>query len=175
MESAYVWPRASLTHTSGCCSNHTPVPSTVSLQPAAVLSPSLSSESLSSNTKLLPTPADAPPLEEPGAGTASLRRSFSSVLARHKELLCSPSDPVILLFCPAWSSHQWGGFPGCKLFFFFSSSQGHRFPPNLTFIFFPIVPPSYIETVLSSGMWGLLLIFCTCSVRIFEDISLMYL
>lgn len=50
------------------------------------------------------------------------------------------SDPVILLFCPAWSSPQWGGFPGCKLFFFFSSLPGAQVSSCIHFHFFSYCP-----------------------------------
>ena len=103
-------------------------------------------------------------------------------LSRGRPLFClsqSTCSPLILrYFFSAWSSHQWGGFPGCKLFFFSSSLPGARVSPRFHFRFFPIVPPSYIETFPAlAGMWGLLLVFCTCSVRtvLFEDVSLMYL
>lgn len=130
---------------------------------------------LSSVTKPLPTPQ----LHISGWRNQVLARTLWAGLSPFcpsQRVVVLSSDPVILLFCPAWSSHQWGGFPGCKLFFFFSSLPGAQVSSCFHFHFFPIVPSSYIETFpVLSGMWGLLLIFYTCSVRIFlfEDVSLM--
>lgn len=130
---------------------------------------------LSSDTKPLPMPADAPP-----AGGTRCWHSLSAQVflcsAHHKELLCSP---LILWFffsvLPDLPTSE-EAFQGVNFSSFSAPSQGHRSHSASTFIFFPIVPPSYIETFpVLSGMWGLLLIFCTCSVRIFEDVSLMYL
>lgn len=156
---------------------HIPVPSTVSLQPAAVLSLRQSSE------PWVPSPSPYPhqQLHISGWRNQVLARTLCAGLSPFcpsQRVVVLSSDPVILLFCLAWSSHQWGGFPGCKLFFFFSSLPGAQVSSCFHFHFFPIVPSSYIETFpVLSGMWGLLLIFYTCSVRIFlfEDVSLMYL
>lgn len=144
-------------------------PLTVSLQPAAVLSPSLSSE---------PTPADAPPGLEETRCWHGLSAQVFLCSACHKRVVVLFWSQI-LLFCPGLIS-----FPPvrrlswCKLFFLFQlPPQGHRVSSCIHFHFFSYCPTtSYIETFpVLSGMWGLLLIFCTCSVRIFEDVLLMYL
>ena len=64
-------------------------------------------------------------------------------------------------------------------FLFFSSLPGlQSCPSSSIFFFFPFILPGYEEIVLVLwGVWGLLLVFSRCSVRIvpFVDVFLMYL
>ena len=119
---------------------------------------------LSSVTKPLPTPQ----LHISGWRNQVLARTLCAGLSPFcpsQRVVVLSSDPVILLFCPAWSSHQWGGFPGCKLFFFFSSLPGAQVLSHFLF-FFPFCPTQFCGNFLVlSGIWGLLLVFCRCSGR----------
>ena len=164
-------PRASLTSTSGWCSTTL---QSLQLSAQSQQLPESVPWTLSPVTKPLPMPADAHLRLETRLVARTLCRG--PPLFHLSQSMCSPL--ILWYFFSAWSSHQWGGFPGCKLFFFASSLPGARVSSHFHFRFFPIVPPSYIETFpVLSGMWGLLLIFSTCSVRIvlFEDVSLIYL
>lgn len=156
---------------------HTPVPQAFSVSPISVLFLRLSSKPWA------PTPADTC-LKLGQAGRwhgQSVLVSLSCLPQTGLTVLLATSQhsPVKFLFCPNWSPHQWGGFPGCGNFSYFSApSQGCRSHPASSFFFFPFILPSYLEIFLVfSGVWGLLLVFSRFSVRIIPHIDafLMYL
>ena len=86
--------------------------------------------------------------------------------ACHKPITALSSEPLKPLFYPDWSPCQWRGFRGSRDISAFSvPSQGHR--SYLTSSFFPFFPTQSCGIFLVlSGIWGLLLVFCRCSVRI---------
>ena len=92
----------------------------------------------------------------------------SPVVTLFSELLNVP-------FCPGWFPCLWGNSQ--EPFLFFSSLPGVQVPSHFLF-FSPFHLPGYLETFLVlSSVWGLLLVFDRCSLRVipFLDVFLMYL